>query len=221
MVRVKLSKQRLEGLGYFERVDTQPETIDVPNRRNLVVDVEEKTTGHVSLGAGFSTVDSLVGIAEYNEGNFNLAHPFQPPWFRGGGQKLRLRLTVGTERQDYEITFIEPWFLDRKLQLSVDLYYHDYAFLSPNNLYDESRGGGKVGIERALGTELLRGGLNYKLEDVGIDLTSDAITSGVLRNVPPDIMSQTGHHLLSSAGASLAFDTRNSVKLPDKGQRTS
>ena len=46
-----------------------------PNRKNLVVDVEEKTTGHVSLGAGFSTVDSLVGIAEYNEANFNLSHP--------------------------------------------------------------------------------------------------------------------------------------------------
>ena len=221
MVRVKLSKQRIENLGYFERVDTQPETIDVPNRRNLVVDVEEKTTGHVSLGAGFSTVDSLVGIAEYNEANFNLAHPFQPPWFRGGGQKLRLRLTIGTERQDYEITFIEPWFLDRKLQLSVDLYYHDYAFLSPNTLYDETRGGGKVGIERALGSDFLRGGISYKVEDVGIDLTSSAITSGFLRNVPPDILSQTGYHLLSSAGASLAYDTRNSVKLPDKGQRTS
>jgi outer membrane protein insertion porin family len=222
MVRVKLSKQRLEGLGYFERVDTQPETIDVPNRRNLVVDVEEKTTGHVSLGAGFSTVDSLVGIAEYNEGNFNLSHPFQPPWFRGGGQKLRLRLTVGTERQDYEITFIEPWFLDRKLQLSVDLYYHDYAFLSPNNLYDETRGGGKVGLESALGSELLRGGINYKLEEVGIDLTSQARVPPLpLPNVPPDISSQVGYHLLSSAGASLAYDTRNSVRLPDKGQRSS
>ena len=93
----------------------------------------------MSLGAGFSTVDSLVGIAEYNESDFNLYHPFEPPWFRGGGQKLRLVLTVGTERQDYELTFIEPWFLDRKLQLSFDVYYHDYAFLSPNNLYDEIR----------------------------------------------------------------------------------
>ena len=73
--------------------------------KNLVVDVDEKTTGHVSLGAGFSTVDSLVGIAEYNESNFNLSHPFEPPWFRGGGQKFRLRVDLGTVRQDYEMTF--------------------------------------------------------------------------------------------------------------------
>ena len=52
MVRVKLSKQRLEGLGYFDRVDTRPEATDVPNRKNLVVDVDEKTTGHVSFGRG-------------------------------------------------------------------------------------------------------------------------------------------------------------------------
>ena len=75
-----------------------------PIAQNLIVDVEDKTTGHVSLGAGFSTVDSLVGIAEYNESNFNLSHPFEPPWFRGGGQKFRLVATIGTERQDYEMT---------------------------------------------------------------------------------------------------------------------
>ena len=88
----------------------------MPNRKNLVVDVDEKTTGHVSLGAGFSSVDSLVGIAEYNEGNFQF-HPSAA--FRGGGQKLRLRVTVGTVRQDYELTFIEPWFLGRKLQFEL------------------------------------------------------------------------------------------------------
>jgi len=236
MVRVNLSKQRLEGLGYFERVDARPETTDMPGHRNLVVDVEEKTTGHVSLGAGFSTVDSLVGIAEYNESNFSLSHPFEPPWFRGGGQKFRLRLTVGSVRQDYEITFIEPWFLDRKLQLSIDLYYHDYAFLSPNNIYDETRGGGKVGIERALGSDFLRGGLSATMEQVGIDLTSSAILPAIVPqpgigrghvtyietpgNVPPVIRDEAHEYLIGRFGGSLAYDTRNSVRLPDKGQRT-
>jgi len=38
--------------------------------------------------------------------------------------------------------------------------------------------------------------------------------------VPTDISDELGHHLLSTAGAFLAYDTRNSVKLPNKGQRT-
>jgi outer membrane protein insertion porin family len=224
MVRVKLSKQRLEGLGYFDRVDTRPEATDVPNRKNLVVEVDEISTGRMSFGAGFSTVDSLVGIAEYNESDFNISHPFERPWFRGGGQKLRLMLTLGTQRQDYEITFIEPWFLNRKLQLSVDLFYHDYLYLSPNTLYDETRVGGKVGLERALGSDFLRGGVNYTIEEVGITYASGAQPAPpwpvFMGNVPPDISSQIGYHLESSVGTSLAYDTRNSVKLPDKGQRT-
>ena len=218
MVRVKLSKQRLEGLGYFDRVETRPEPTDVPNRKNLVVDVDEISTGRMSFGAGFSSVDSLVGMVEYNESDFNLSHPFERPWFRGGGQKLRLRVTIGTERQDYEATFIEPWFLDRKLQLTVSAFYHDYAFLSPNTLYDETRLGAKVGIERALGSDYLRGGLSYTIENVGISLASGA--SLFPPNVPSDILDELGNHLESSLGASLAYDTRNSVRLPDKGQRT-
>jgi outer membrane protein insertion porin family len=219
MVGVKLSKRRLEGLNYFSRVDARPEPTTIStDRKNLVVDVEEKTTGHVSLGAGFSSVDSLVGIAEYNEGNF------QAPWFRGGGQKLRLKLTVGTVRQDYELTFIEPWFLGRKLQLSFDLFYRDYSFLSPNDIYTESRGGGKVGIERALGSDFLRGGLTYSLQNVGIALSDGAVKyprfSFKESNVPNAIQDATGNHILSTAGTSLIYDTRNSVQLPNKGQRS-
>jgi outer membrane protein insertion porin family len=218
MVRVKLSKRRLEGLNYFSNVDTRPEPTDVPTQKNLIVDVDEKTTGHVSLGAGFSTVDSLVGIAEYNEGNF------QAPWFRGGGQKLRLRATVGTVRQDYELTFIEPWLLGRKLQFNFDLFYHDYAFLSPNDIYTETRAGTKIGLERALGSDFLRGGISYSVEDVGIALAGGANQyppfSFEQGNVPHAILDTLGHHILSTAGTSLAYDTRNSVQLPNKGQRT-
>jgi outer membrane protein insertion porin family len=218
MVRVKLSKRRLEGLNYFSSVDTRPEPTDVPTQKNLIVDVDEKTTGHVSLGAGFSTVDSLVGIAEYNEGNF------QAPWFRGGGQKLRLRATVGTVRQDYELTFIEPWFLGRKLQFSFDAFYRDYAFLSPNDIYVESRLGTKVGLDSALGSDFFRGGISYSVQDVGIALSSGAHQyypfSFKEGNVPNDILSEVGHHMLSTVGTLLAYDTRNSVQLPNKGQRT-
>ena len=70
-------------------------------------------------------MDSLVGFAEITQGNFDLFHP---PYFTGGGQKLRLFVQLGTERQDYELAFIEPWFLNRKLSLGVDLYRHANGF---------------------------------------------------------------------------------------------
>jgi outer membrane protein insertion porin family len=76
---------------------------------------------------------------------------------------------MGTKRQDYEISFIEPWFLGRKLTLGVDLYYRDLNFQSLNNMYDEIRAGSKVSLSRTLlGNDYLIGSASYTMEDVGI-----------------------------------------------------
>src|SRR5262249_50520600 len=75
MVRVKVSKSRLENLQYFEKVDARPEPTEVPNRKNLIIGVDEKNTGNLTMGAGFSSVDSIVGFVEVSQGNFDLFHP--------------------------------------------------------------------------------------------------------------------------------------------------
>ena len=227
MVRVKISKQRLEGLQFFEKVDIRPEPTDppIPGRKNLAVSVTEQNTGNFTLGAGFSSVDALVGYAEVSQNNFDL---FKPPYFTGGGEKIRLRVQIGTLRQDYEISFVEPWFLDRKLSLGVDLYRHQLDFESPNNIYDETRTGAKVSLTRALGSDFLIGSVHYTVEDVGISLNSGwhdwqfppLPQPWVPRNVPQAILDQTGDHLYQRVGASLAYDTRNSVQLPNHGQRS-
>jgi outer membrane protein insertion porin family len=210
MTRVKLSTNRLGGLNYFEKIDARPEPTDVPDRKNLVVNVEEKSTGNFTIGAGFSSVDSLVGFAEVSQGNFDL---FNPWFFTGAGQKFRLRLQLGTERQDILLSFVEPWFLDRKLALGVDLYHRDLTFQS--SVYDERRTGGRVSLTRALGSDFLLGTVSYTLENV-------AIRNVDTSNAPPQIIAEgaKGDQLISKAGLSLAYDTRNSSLLPNRGQRT-
>src|SRR6266542_5736808 len=86
MVRVKLSKERLEGLQYFTRVQTEVEPTLVTDHKDLIVNVEEGPSGNFYFGAGFSSIDQLVGYVGMNQGNFDL---FNPPYFTGGGQKLR------------------------------------------------------------------------------------------------------------------------------------
>ena len=149
----------------------QPEPTDPPiaGRENLVVNVKEQNTGKVTLGAGYSSVDSLVGFAEIDQANFDLFHP---PTFTGGGQRARLFVQLGSQRQDYELLFSEPWFLNRKLRLDVDLYRHQWDFESPNNIYNEIRTGVSVSVTRALWSDFLIGSLGYTLEEVGIDLNS-------------------------------------------------
>jgi outer membrane protein insertion porin family len=227
MVRVNLSKQRLEGLQYFEKVDARPEATDVLYHKNLIINVEEKNTGNLTVGAGFSSVDALVGFAEVSQGNFDLFHP---PWFTGGGQKIRLRAQLGTERQDYELEFMEPWFLQRKLMLDVNLFYRDLDFLSINDLYREVDAGVRVSLTRALGSDFLRGTVGYSLEDIGIIFnqqqvspsTSTAEMGQVLPGVPPPVpdalLEQSGYSLVSKIFGSLICDTRGPGFLPEKGQ---
>ena len=228
MVGVKLSKRRLEGLRFFTpgKVDLRPEPTEIPNRKDLVVSVEETTTGNMTVGAGFSSVDSLVGFVELTQGNFDL---FNPPNFTGGGQKFRLRVQLGTERQDFIVSFEEPWFLDRKLALGVELYHSEKNYQSQDDLYDEVRTGARFSLTRALGSDFLIGSVSYNLENVGI-LVEDSVKPRivrppgappmVVRGAPDDILKEDGYTLLSRVGASLAWDTRNSTFLPDAGQRT-
>jgi outer membrane protein insertion porin family len=210
-------------------VDAEPEETEVPNRRNLIIGVEEKNTGNITMGAGFSTVDNVVGFVELSQGNFDL---FNWPRFTGGGQKFRIRAAVGTLRQDYLASFIEPWFLGRRLALGVDLYHRDLQYQS--QLYDEIRTGGRVSLTKAL-SEFWIAGLSYTLENVGLKIdesqkiTPESRVEGPGRGfdvvtghpaVSRDILAWEGYNLVSKVGASLAYDTRNSALLPDKGQRT-
>ena len=169
MVRVKISKSRLEQMNYFDKVETDVEQTEINNRKNLVIDVEEGTTGHVELGAGFSSIDSLFGFIGYREGNFDL---FNPPYFRGGGQKLRVGATIGLRRKDYQVSFIEPWFLNRKLALGVDLYHSELNYYS--DLYDFTQTGARLSLTKALPYNLI-GSLSYTIENIQLsDVSSDA-----------------------------------------------
>jgi len=233
MVRVKVSKQRLEGLQYFTqgKVDTEVEPTEVPYRKNLIVSVEEGPSGNFIVGAGFSSVENLFGYVTLTQGNFDL---FNPPYFTGGGQRLRLQVLVGTRQENYEITFVEPWLFDRKLSLEVSLFHKDIKYFS--DLYDVRETGARFELTRALWVDALRVGLNYTIENVGIDFgsslttTNVSVTSGPFRGrgdriiIPPQIsptlLQEEGDRLVSKVGASLIYDTRGPGLLPSRGQRS-
>ncbi len=231
MVRVRLSQERLQGLDYFENVDLRPEPTEPPiaGRQNLVVDVAEKNTGNFTVGAGYSSVESFVVYAEITQGNFDL---FNPPYFTGGGQKFRLRVQLGIKDQEYDASFVEPWFMNRKLALGVDLYRDYWKFDSPNDVFNEARTGARVSLTRTLfGSDFWRGSIFYNLEDVGIFLNSGwhGFINGpgspplpaTSPNVPPAILQQTGDHLFNRFGSTISYDTRNAVVgLPNWGQLT-
>lgn len=205
-VRVDRSVERLKNLGYFSKVESRPEPTTVPNRKNLVLSVEEQRTGNVTFGAGFSTIDSLMGFVEITQGNFDL---FNWPSFTGGGQKMRLRAQFGLLRQDYTLSFTEPWFLDRQLSFGFDLF-HRYSSYQGGD-YEERRTGGDIRIGKPL-NQFTRVELQYAIQQIEQSITSS--------DVSREIRAESGTMLRSSLTASLAYDTRDSVFLSRRGQRS-
>ena len=204
-VRVDTTKKRLENLGYFAKVETYPEDTDIPGRKDLTILVQEKRTGSLSFGGGFSTVDKLVGFVELTQGNFEL---FNWPSFTGGGEKFRLRLQYGTERKDFLLTITEPYFLDRRLALTGQAFYNEANYLSAD--YDQRNYGFSLDLRKPINAYMY-GTLGYTLQNVEI--------FNVASSSPEFILTQSGTFTESKVFSSLVLDTRDNPLLSRRGQR--
>jgi outer membrane protein insertion porin family len=203
---VDVSKTRLQNLNYFSKVDTVPVDTMVPGRKDLDVIVEEKKTGSFNFGAGFSSIDSLVGFAELQQSNFDL---FNWPYFTGAGQRFRIRAQYGLQRQDFTLSLTEPWFMGYKVSVGGEFYYHAATFLS--TVYSQSNLGGALQARKALTPfTALRG--EYRLENIRIyNLTGNygqAIADA--GNASP--------YTKSAILLGLDYDNRDSLLLSHRGQ---
>ena len=110
-VLVDRSRTRIKGLGFFKDVNIKNEPGSQPDRVNLNVQVTEQSTGELSLGAGYSSTSSFVGQFSYTERNLF-----------GRGQYLRASIQLSTISKEFELSFTEPYFLDRPISAGIDLY---------------------------------------------------------------------------------------------------
>lgn len=191
--RVRASERRLRNLGYFSSVSAL--TFDTPNpsEQDLVFDVEEGRSGMATAGVGFSSIEAVSGYVEVSHGNMNLRE--WPPL--GGGQKVRLRLAVGTESTQAEADFIEPWFLDRPLSLGVNLFRSEFGYYSSE--YDQRNTGIRLSLTKALGP-FWRGSLEYGLQNIEIFDVSETASD--------QIKEEEGARIKSSLTPAMTYDSR-------------
>lgn len=207
---VDLSKTRLMNLNYFSKVDMVPEDTLVPGRKDIKVIVEEKKTGSLNFGAGYSTIDSLIGFAEMQQSNFDL---FNWPDFTGGGQRFRTRVQYGIQRKDFTASLTEPWFMGYQLSLGGEFFYHEANYLSP--VYQQSNLGSAIQLRKAI-TPLLAANLEYRPEQIKI---FDVQTASVPSNSPIQSDANNSPYFKSGIMAGLNYDTRDSLFLTRKGEQ--
>lgn len=206
-VRVDASKARLDNLKYFSKIETYPSPTLIPGRQDLNVIVEEQRTGSFNFGAGFSSIDNLLGFAEITQSNFDIT---RYPYFTGGGQRFRLRIQYGVRRKDFIVSLTEPYFLDYKISLSGEAFYRQASFIS--DVYDEERVGFDLTARKAL-TDFTSVYLGYRLENITID--------NVDRDVSEEIKAEKGSRLKSMINTGINYDTRDSFFLTRKGEKIS
>ena len=210
LLRMETSEARLKNTRFFETVNLDDEPIASQDpelqssRRNLVVNVEEGRTGHVSFGVGFSTLEKAMMFAEFRQGNFDIMRWRSPYRLQGDGQKFRLRLKLGARSNEARLALEEPWFMNRRVAAGFELFREKSDYYS--SYYDEMRAGFEIYFRKRL-FELVEGRLFYRLEDVVIDDVSP--------NAPKFIEKED--LLISKLGLSLTRDTRNSILFPSEG----
>jgi outer membrane protein insertion porin family len=110
-VLVDRSRTRIKALGYFKTVEIKPVQGSQPDKTVLNVTVQEQSTGELSLGAGYSSTSSFVGQFSYTQRNLF-----------GRGQYLRASISASAISKEFQLSFTEPYFLDRPLAAGFDIY---------------------------------------------------------------------------------------------------
>jgi outer membrane protein insertion porin family len=194
--KLRRSRQRIRNLGFFDRVEVNNVPGESPDRTVVNVEVQERSTGEISFGVGFSTADGALADVSLRERNL-----------LGRGQDLKLGFTVSQRRQEVDLSFTEPYFLDKNLSAGFDVFHITRDFQDESS-FDQQN----VGFTLRTGyqiTEPLRQTLRYTLREDTIE------------NVSPDasrlIREQVGSTLSSIIGQELLYDQRDDRFDPTDG----
>jgi outer membrane protein insertion porin family len=194
--RLAKSERAIRDLNYFETVDVKTTQGTAPDKRNIEVNVQEKSTGELSVGAGFSTADGPLADFRIRERNL-----------LGKGQDLLFAATIAGERTEFDVAFTEPYFLDRDLSAGFGVF-HSTRDLQDESSYSQRRTGGSLNMGYPL-SENWRQSLQYRLE-------RNEITD-VQSNASRFIRDQEGERTTSAISQTLNYDTRDSKLFPTVG----
>ncbi|WP_291861976.1 outer membrane protein assembly factor BamA [Bradyrhizobium sp.] len=111
---VDRAERRLKNLDFFKSVKISSEPGSSSDRVILVVDLEEKSTGDFSVSGGYSTTDGALAEVSISERNF-----------LGRGLYAKAAVTYGQFARGYSLSFVEPYLLDYRVALGLDLFQRE------------------------------------------------------------------------------------------------
>ncbi len=204
--RIEISKQRLMGMGYFEKVETNSVAADALDEKDVHINVTEKADRfNFRVGAGASDTDKVFGMAEISTNNFDLFNPGD--WFYGGGQRMRVQGIFGVENAGFNVDFVEPWLLDLPIRYELSGYMNQVEY----DEWTEERVGVRTSVSKRIFDDFTSFTLGYKFEYVNVTDIGHRLEN-YMRTT-----NQDGHQFISQPSFSITRDTRDSYIDPTSG----
>lgn len=171
---VQRSMRDIVSLGFFNgfpKLDT--ETVNESGDVNLLLSIEEKTTGNFRMGAGFSQLNSLSGFFGIQENNLF-----------GRGKSVSLDWEFGKTRKNVNIQYVEPYLLGTENSLTFSVYNWIQDRVS-QQYYTDRRKGFAIQLGRPFPfLDYSRFGLSYRYENVELsNFSPNYPETGDLRHV--------------------------------------
>lgn len=119
--KIRRSRTLIQNLRFFSRVDIDDAPGDAPDELTLTIDVEEEATGELTFGGGYSSNDGPSGQVGIRERNL-----------LGRGQDLSLEFLISGVSQNIDLSFTEPYFLNRDFAAGFDVFNRSRRFRNSN-----------------------------------------------------------------------------------------
>lgn len=194
---IKRSYERINNLNFFEKVELIPKPHPDEKLVDIDINVKERPTGTFSVGGGYSSVEKFIAMVELTQGNLF-----------GKGQFIKIGGELGGRTTYYDITFKDPWFLDKPITFSASIYRTTRNYIE----YDKKATGFGVSFGKRF-SDYWWGDIAYNLEDAKIYNISDEAST--------IIKEQEGTRITSSITPSLVRDSRDNYLDPMRGSRNS
>jgi outer membrane protein insertion porin family len=193
--KLRRTRTRLQNLGFFSNVDIKNVPGSAPDKTVIEVNVEEQSTGELSLGIGYSTIDGPLGLAGIRERNL-----------LGKGQDLALNGSLSGVRSQIQLSFTEPYFMDHPVAVGFDLF--DTRTTATNTEFTENDIGGTIRAGYDV-TEFLHHTIRYTISLQ--DITDVSPTASLA------IQQEAGSNLNSLIGNEFLYDRRDNRFDPTEG----
>ena len=226
--KLKATQQKLEAVGYFKSVNvyavrTPDDEALGSNYRDVYIEVEETSTGNISLFMGLSSMDDVFGGLDLTERNFQIGNVLKAlkgdvSTLRGGGEYFHARGTAGKKQSNFLLSWLNPYVNDSLWRLGVELS-QTYSKLQKH--VKVITYGGSVTASYPLSTYWtagMRERLRHSFDSVSIEAagTSQAAIQSV-ENVKKELDQQG---LISAFSGNINYDSVDNPYKPHRGWRS-